>query len=102
MAALRHGLFVVRPIGGQPVLVLIEGFANSGDVAVTEDREDAAEERNDFVPLRALEPRAQTGKVADQGLRRRQPHSAALAAGRVLCDGRSSHSYWAFLKDRCG
>ena len=50
-----HRLFVTRHITGQPIRVRAERFANTGNVAVSEDREGAAEELSlDSVDARVL------------------------------------------------
>ena len=43
---MRHALLVVRAIGRQLVAHLVERLADAGDVAVAEDRQDAAEDRH--------------------------------------------------------
>jgi hypothetical protein len=43
---MRHALLVVRAIGRQLVAHLIERLAQPGDIAMAEDRPDAAEDRH--------------------------------------------------------
>ena len=65
----RHRLLVVRAIGRQLRAVPIQRLAHARDVAVAEDRPDAAEQRH----LAPVVHRALRGEVADQRLRHRQP-----------------------------
>ena len=82
-----HRLFVVCPIRRQPVAILIQGLPEARDVSVTEDREDSAKKRNDFVALRTFNPCAQTRKVAHKGLCSRQPHGPAFGNAGFLWKG---------------
>ncbi len=75
-----HRLLVVRPQRRQLMTMLVQRFAHSRDVAVPEDREDAAEQRlgSGAVPG----PDALRREVADQRLRRGKPHRASCRRSR--------------------
>ncbi len=66
----RHGLFVMCPIGRQLAPVPVERLADARNVAVTENREHAAEERDSI-------PGVQRGEIANKRLRGREPHWCA-------------------------
>ena len=65
----RHRLLVVRAVGRQRGAMRVQRFAEPGDVAVTEDRPHAGEERHS-PPSRSTRMRRE---IADQRLRHRQP-----------------------------
>ena len=69
-----HGLFVMRAQRRQFMTMLIQRFADARDVAVSEDREHAAEQR--FGAGAVLGPDALRREVADQRLRRGKPQRA--------------------------
>ncbi len=76
---MRHALFIVGAIGRQFAAHLIERLADAGDVAVTEDRPDATEDRHLF----AVDDRHLYFQKMRDGLRHRQPYRLAH---RVLPD----------------
>src|SRR4029077_77708 len=74
----HHRLLVARQDVAQAA-VLLEGLADAGDVAVTEDPEHAGQERRPLaVALDLL-----LGQEGDERLRGRHPHRAHLTAPRV-------------------
>ncbi len=76
---MRHRLLVVRAIRGQQCAVRVQGLTHARDVAVAEDREHGGEERRHT--FRCLG--AQCREIADERLRRRQPHGVhALRSAR--------------------
>ena len=64
-----HRLFIVRAIGRQGLAVLVERLAEAGDVAVTEDRPDAGDQRPDL----AVQVHLLSAKVSDQALGHSEP-----------------------------
>src|ERR1022692_916342 len=72
---MRHRLLVVRAIDGKNASMRVKRLANARDVAVSEDRENAAEER---LARRCL----QRGEVSDQRLGGRQTKRAAHSAAQ--------------------
>ncbi len=76
---MRHRLLVVRPVGRKLIAIPVQGFADTGDVAVAEDREHAAEQRPDAGTGVGRE----RGEIAHQRLRRGQPDGAAHAAAAL-------------------
>ena len=67
----RHPLLVLTAPRRQRVAGLLERLTEAGDVAVTEDREDAGEQRH----VAAVDDGPLGDQVTDDGLRRREPHA---------------------------
>jgi hypothetical protein len=77
----HHGLLVPREVAGEPVLRLDQRLANTGDVPVTKNAEDAGEERL----FDAVEARVLLGQEFNERL----PHGKASGSFRLQAEVRS-------------